>query len=60
MASIMICNLSAESKARLRQHAERRGCSLTALVRSILDRAAERYGDMAAGAERAGRPPQSH
>ena len=41
MASITIRNLSAESKARLRQHAEQRGCSLEALVRSILDRAAE-------------------
>ena len=41
MASITIRNLSAESKTRLRQHAERRGCSLEALVRSILDRAAE-------------------
>ena len=41
MASITIRNLSAESKARLRQHAEQRGCSLEALVRSILDHAAE-------------------
>ena len=42
MASITIRNLSAESKARLRQRAEQRGCSLEALVRSILDDAAER------------------
>ncbi len=41
MASITIRNLSAESKARLRRRAEQRGCSLEALVRSILDRAAE-------------------
>ena len=41
MASITIRNLSAESKARLRQRAEQRGCSLEALVRSILDDAAE-------------------
>ena len=41
MASITIRNVSAESKARLRQRAEQRGCSLEALVRSILDRAAE-------------------
>ena len=41
MASITIRNLSAESKARLRRHAEQRGCSLEALLRSILDRAAE-------------------
>ena len=41
MASITIRNLSAESKARLRRRAELRGCSLEALVRSILDRAAE-------------------
>ncbi len=41
MASITIRNLSAESKARLRRHAEQRGCSLEALVRSILDQAAE-------------------
>ena len=41
MASITIRNLSAESKARLRRRAEGCGCSLEALVRSILDRAAE-------------------
>ena len=41
MASITIRNLSAESKARLRQCAEQRGWSLEALVRSILDQAAE-------------------
>ena len=41
MASITIRNLSAESKARLRRQAEERGCSLEALARSILDRAAE-------------------
>ena len=41
MASITIRNLSAESKARLRQRAQQRGCSLEALVRSILDGAAE-------------------
>ena len=41
MASITIRNLSAESKARLRRRAEQRGCSLEALVRSILDDAAE-------------------
>ena len=41
MDSITIRNLSAESKERLRRHAEQRGCSLEALVRSILDRAAE-------------------
>ena len=40
MASITIRNLSEESKARLRRQAERRGCSLEALVRSILDQAA--------------------
>ena len=40
MASITVRNLSEESKARLRRHAERRGCSLEALVRSILDQAA--------------------
>ena len=40
MASITIRNLSEESKVRLRRHAERRGCSLEALVRSILDQAA--------------------
>ncbi len=42
MASITIRNLSAESKARLRQRAEQRGCSLEGLVRSILDDAAEK------------------
>jgi len=41
MASITIRNLSAESKARLRRRAEQRGCSLEALVRSILDHAAD-------------------
>ena len=41
MASITIRNLSAESKARLRRCAEQRGWSLEALVRSILDQAAE-------------------
>ena len=41
MASITIRNLSAESKERLRQRAEQRGCSLEALVRSILDQVAE-------------------
>ena len=41
MASITIRNLSPESKARLRRQAEERGCSLEALARSILDRAAE-------------------
>ena len=40
MASITIRNLSEESKARLRRRAEQRGCSLEALVRSILDQAA--------------------
>ena len=41
MASITIRNLSQESKERLRRRAARRGCSLEALVRSILDSAAE-------------------
>ncbi len=41
MASITIRNLSPESKARLRRRAEERGCSLEALVRSVLDQAAE-------------------
>ena len=41
MASITIRNLSAESKARLRRRAQQRGWSLEALVRSILDQAAE-------------------
>ena len=40
MASITIRNLSAESKERLRERAESCGCSLEALVRSILDQAA--------------------
>lgn len=40
MASITVRNLSGESKARLRRRAEQRGCSLEALVRSILDQAA--------------------
>ena len=41
MASVTIRNLSPESKAKLRRRAERRGCSLEALARSILDQAAE-------------------
>ncbi len=41
MASITIRNLSQESKERLRRRASQRGCSLEALVRSILDGAAE-------------------
>ena len=41
MASITIRNLSPESKARLRRRAERQGCSLEVLARSILDQAAE-------------------
>ena len=41
MASITIRRLSPESKARLRRQAEEQGCSLEALVRSILDRAVE-------------------
>ena len=41
MASITIRNLSPESKARLRRRAEKRGCSVEALVRSALDQAAE-------------------
>ena len=40
MASITIRRLSDESKERLRRRAERSGCSLEALVRSILDQAA--------------------
>ena len=40
MASITIRRLSDESKERLRKRAERSGCSLEALVRSILDQAA--------------------
>ena len=40
MASITIRNLSSESKERLRLRAASRGCSLEALVRSILDQAA--------------------
>ena len=40
MASITIRRLSDESKERLRKRAERSGCSLEALARSILDRAA--------------------
>ena len=39
MASITIRNLSQETKERLRLHAVRRGCSLEALARSILDSA---------------------
>ncbi len=39
MASITIRNLSQETKERLRQRANQRGCSLEALVRSILDSA---------------------
>ncbi len=49
MASITIRNLSAESKARLRRRAEQRGCSLEALVRSILDQAAEGAADSTTG-----------
>ena len=49
MASITIRNLSAESKARLRRRAEERGCSLEALVRSILDQAAADAADSANG-----------
>ena len=41
MASITIRNLSPESKARLRRRAERQGCSLEVLARSILDQATE-------------------
>ena len=41
MPSITVRNLSAESKARLQHTAQLRGCSLEALVRSILDHAAE-------------------
>ena len=41
MASITICNLSPESKARLRQRAEQRGAAPRPLARSILDQAAE-------------------
>ena len=41
MASITIRRLSDESKERLRKRAERSGCSLEALVRSILDQAAQ-------------------
>ena len=40
MASITIRRLSDESKERLRIRAERSGCSLEALARSILDQAA--------------------
>ena len=40
MASITVRRLSDESKERLRKRAERSGCSLEALVRSILDQAA--------------------
>ena len=40
MAGITIRNLSAESKERLRQRADQRGCSLETLARSILDEAA--------------------
>ena len=40
-ASITICNVTAEPKARLRPRAQQRGSSLEALTRSILDRAAE-------------------
>ncbi len=40
MASITIRRLSDESKERLRKRAERSGCSLEALARSILDQAA--------------------
>ena len=41
MTSITIRNLPPESKARLKRRAEARGCSLEALVRSVLDQAAE-------------------
>ena len=41
MASITIRNLSPESKAGLRRRAEKRGCSVEALVRAVLDQAAE-------------------
>ena len=37
MASITIRKLSQETKERLRQHANQRGCSLEDLARSILD-----------------------
>ncbi len=40
MASITVRRLSDESKERLRKRAERSGCSLEALARSILDQAA--------------------
>ena len=40
MASITIRRLSDESNERLRKRAERSGCSLEALARSILDQAA--------------------
>ena len=40
MASITIRRLSDESKERLRKRAERSGCSIDALARSILDQAA--------------------
>ena len=41
MASLTIRNLSPESEERLRLRAERRGCTLEALARSILDGAAD-------------------
>ena len=40
MASLTIRSLSEESKENLRRRAEQRGCSLEALVRSILEEAA--------------------
>ena len=49
MASVTIRHLSAESKERLRRRAEERGCSLEALVRSILDQAAEDAADSTNG-----------
>ena len=47
MASITIRRLSPESKERLRKRAERSGCSLEALARSILDRAAHEPNESA-------------
>ena len=48
MANITIRNLSPESRERLRQRAEQRGCTLEALARMILEQAA---GDSAASTE---------
>ena len=48
MANVTIRNLSPESKERLRQRAEQRGCTLEALARMILEQAA---GDSAASTE---------